>query len=118
MSDFLTEALEADLPVERQVTINGKTGGVFFKRISAGQRAQLLKGQRVSTNAGASQVDIDLGENEATKLLMVHFCVCHADGRLFFKSVDEVKKIPAAKASVLYEQAAEVNRETEDVGKP
>lgn len=119
MSEFLTEVLAAEKPVAREVDFGGRIGTVWFRRLSAGQRAQLLKGQKVSTRVGeTAEVQVDLGENENTKLQMLQFCVCHEDGRPYFKDLAAVQKIPQDKASVLYEHASAVNGEVEEPGKP
>lgn len=110
MSDFLSEVLAADAPVPREVTIAGKTGTVFFKRISAGQRASLLAGQRVQSTAGAAAtVEIDLGDNQRTKCALVHASVCTEDGKPFFKTIGDVLKLEDAKVNALHRHAAEVN---------
>lgn len=118
MGNDLAALLAADGPEAREIVLSGKTVTAFFKRITAGQRAQLLKGQRVSTKAGeGSTVEIDLGDNESTKLQMVQFCVVTEDGKPFFKTLGEVQRLDASKVNVLYRHVQEVNAEDEDAGK-
>lgn len=116
MSDFLSEVLNADAPVAREVKFGDKTGTVWFKRITAGQRAQVLRGQKVQTRGGeAASVEVDLGENETTRQMMVQFCVCQPDGKPFFRSIADVAKLEASKVNVLFEHVTAVNRE-DDAG--
>lgn len=118
MNDFLIQALASDAPVEREVKLGDKAGKVHFRRISAGEKTQLLKGQHMQARAGEkATVDIDLGESQNTKHLLVFFSVCNADGSRFFKSVDEVKKIDNVKIDCLYDHAAAVNAQEADPGK-
>lgn len=115
--DFLTEILSGPAPIAREVEVDGKKGTVYFRRITAGERAILLKGQKVQGKAGEkATVEIDLGENAKTKQLMVQFSVVRQDGSPFFASRDEVSKKDAKVVDVLYEHAAAVNGE-DDAGK-
>lgn len=109
---FLQELLSGNSVVERQVTIAGKTGPVFFKRITAGEKANLMKGQRVQGKQGEkSTFEIDLGQNAITKQQMVFYSVCNEDGTRAFKKQDDVKDADSVLIDVLYEHASEVNRE-------
>lgn len=117
MSDFIDELLSGSPTVTREVEFEGKKGTVHFRRISAGERVLLLKGQKVLGKAGEkATVEIDLSENARTKHLMVKFSVCKADGSPVFKSVDDVSKKDAKVIDALYAHAAEVNGE-DDAGK-
>ncbi len=117
MSDFLKDVLAADAPVEKELTIAGKVGKVFVKRISAAHREALLKGQTVVTKANeGATVEVDLAANEHSKHLMVLACICHEDGRAYFKNAAEVKGLDSYKVEALYALAAEVNN-SEPLGK-
>lgn len=118
MTDFLSAFL-ADNPVlEREITIRGTTGSAHFKRISAGERAQLVKGQKVSSGTGgATTVEIDVGESITSQHLLVHFAVCNPDGSRRFKTLREVQASPADVVGALYAIASEVNREDGEAGK-
>ncbi len=113
---FLDEVLQADAPTPREVNFGGKVGTVWFKRITAAQRVQILKGQRVQAAAGKTSVDIDLGDNETTKLMFVQFCVCHEDGKPYFANLDKVKALESSKVEVLYSHATAVNSPGEEPG--
>lgn len=117
MSEFIDELLAGSPVVAREVEFDGKKGTVYFRRISAGERVLLLKGQKVLGKAGeAATVEIDLAENARTKHLMVKFSACKADKTPVFKSLDDVAKNDAKVIDMLYQHAAAVNGE-DDAGK-
>lgn len=118
MSDFLKTLLE-DKGVEvRQFTFKGKTGEMHFRRINAGQRAELMKGRRVQGEAGQKpKFDIDLGDSERSKCLLVFYCVSTPEGQQYFKKLDDVKSIDAGLLEVLYGIATDVNQDESDEGK-
>lgn len=121
MSDFLKDLLTDDGVVTRQVTFNGKTGDVHFRRISIGQKADLLKGQRVQAVSGQkSTFEIDLAENVNSKAMLVLYSVANPDGSQYFKKLADVKAIDAGKLEALYAVASDVNRDEfaeDDAGK-
>lgn len=120
MSDFLSKLTEEDAPEAREVTIDGETGTVWFKRITAGQREQLLKGMKMSHSPGKDQgvVEVDLGANEHQRQMLVAFSTCNEDGVRLFKNVEAVQKLAHRKFSALARHAEEVNRfEDDDLGK-
>ena len=125
MTDFIDDLIAGDAPLARTITFTTpdgetKSGTVYFKRITAGQRQKLLAGQKfsVSRNGEASNVqsEIDLALNERQKHQLVAFSVCRADGKAVFSGPDEVAKIDALKVAALYDAASEVNAER-DAGK-
>lgn len=112
MSDFLKDLLEDDGVVVRTVTFGGKAGDVHFRRISAKQKAELLKGQRVQAVAGKSSTfEIDLAENAHSKAVLVFYSVANPDGSQFFKKLADVGAIDAGKLEALYAVASDVNRD-------
>lgn len=112
MSDFLSDLLKDDGVVTRPVTFNGKTGDVHFRRISARQKADLLKGQHVQAVSGQkSTFDIDLSENARSKALLVLYSVANPDGSQFFKKLADAEGIDAGKLEALYMVASDVNRD-------
>lgn len=121
MADFLKDLLEDEGVVVRPVTFKGKTGDVHFRRISAGQKAELLRGQKVQAQSGKSSTfEIDLAENANSKAMLVLYSVANPDGSQFFKKLSEVKAIDAGKLEALYTVASEVNQDDlagDDAGK-
>lgn len=110
--DFLA-SLVTDQVIAREVTVSGQTGTVHFKRLTAGQRAALLKGQKVATNAaGTATIDIDLGDNERQRLMMVQFCVVTPDGKPRYK-LAEVEALPSHIVNVLYTHVTAINQDEE-----
>ena len=116
MSDFLKSVLTADAPVLRQVKLGAETGPVYFKKISAGERAAILKGLKIQTRHGEkTTVDVDLSENQQMKILLVSYSVCNEDGSRFFKGTSDVQKLEASKVEALYSHATAV---IDDEGEP
>lgn len=117
MSDFIDELMAGRGLVERQITVMGKTGTVHFKRLTSGQREQLLQGQKVSARNGEKAVvELDLGLNHRTRQLLVQFSVCRADGAAVFADIKAVQAADAGLIEALYEHAEAVNSD-EDLGK-
>lgn len=117
--DFLSELIDDTKVVAREVTIRGKTGLVYFRRITAGERAQLVAGQKViGGGTGNTSVEIDIGESVKAQHMLVQFSVCNDDGSKRFKTLKEVQAIDAAVVEALYQAASDVNREDGDAGKP
>lgn len=120
MSD-LQDFLQDDGVVVRSVSFNGKTVDAHFRRISAGEKANLLKGQRVQAASGkGSTFEIDLGENAQSKAWLVLYSVVNADGSKFFKKLADVQAIDAGKFEALYQVASDVNKDDllgDDAGK-
>jgi DNA primase len=117
MSDFLSEFISDNPVIEREVTIRGRSGPAFFRRITAGERADLVKGQKVNTAGGSTTVEIDVGESVKAQHLLVHFSVCNVDGSRRFKTLREVQGAPSDVVAALYAVASEVNREDGETGK-
>lgn len=121
MSEFLTEVLAAvSAPVEKEVTLHGKTGKVFFRRITAGERQQILKGQKVSrTSGGSTSFELDLALNEEQRQKLVLFSVCKSDGSPYFSDIKAVQKAEHEVVEALYNVAQSLDDEaaTDDLGK-
>lgn len=117
MSDFLSDVLEAGRAViAREVTVGGKKGTVHFRRITAGQRQELLQGQKVSAKA-VSNFELDLALNEEQKQRMVLFCTVKEDGTPYFGSIEVVKGAPSDLVQALYQVAAHLDAQEQDAGK-
>lgn len=113
--DFLS-TLTADPVTPRQVTVGDQTGTVWFKRITAGQRSLLLKGQRVSSKVGdgsGSSMEIDLGDNERQRHMLVHFSVVTEEGKPRWRSLADVEALPSRVVSALYQHASDINSDAE-----
>lgn len=118
MSDFLKRLAQPDAPIAKEVTIGGETGIVYFRRISGAQREQLLKGTKLAhTPGGSGSIDIDLGENERQRHLLVLFSVCDESGERLFKDIKDVRQLQADRINQLWRHASAVNEEDDDPGK-
>lgn len=104
----------ATAPVERDVVWNGRTEKGYFRKISALQRLQLVKGQRVTAKNGQTEIELDLGAQESTKHQLVAYSLCDAEGKSV-KTAREVGELPGSLVNVLFRIASEVNKdETEE----
>lgn len=118
MSLSLTDLIASDGPVEREITFNGKAAKAHFKRITAGEREQILRGMKaVHQIGGKATVELDLCENEKQRHLLVFFSVCNPDGSRYFKKLDDVKAWPSRFIAMLAEHASAVNDEDGETGK-
>lgn len=120
MSDFLTRLTEEDAPEAREVSYNGETGTVWFRKLSAGQREELLKGTVVRHVPGSGgSIDIDLGQNEHQRQVLVLYSVCDEKGKRHFKDLPAVRRLAHDRLAALAVHAEAVNRiaEDEDPGK-
>jgi hypothetical protein len=114
-TDFLSQFLSPAAPIEREISYLGQKGVAYFKRITAGQRAALLKGQRMTRRADeGATMDVDLGESMVTRHKMVQFSCCDANGRPRFKTLGDVQAAPSSLVDVLYDIASDVNSEEEE----
>lgn len=112
MSDFLSSVIQASGPIERQVTINGQTGPMFFRYLNGQQRLQLTKGKKYHVKQGESPtIEIDLAENEAEKQKLILFCVVDASGKSFFKDLAAVGALPSHVIDAVSKAAEAVNKE-------
>lgn len=115
MDDVLKEFLSDGAPVLKEVKFSGKTISLHFRRISGGEKANLLKGQKVQAGAGKSSTfEVDLGENAHNKAQLVFYSLCNEDGTRAFKKLEDAKAIDAGKLEALYQAASEVN--SDDLG--
>lgn len=115
MNNWLSNLTEGFFtPIECEVKVGNKTTIGYFKRISAAQRQDLLRGQRVVTRGDGAEIEIELGANEASKHKLVFICACNPDGTPLFNSVREVAALGASVCNALYEAAKKVNEEGEE----
>lgn len=94
--------------------IGGKT--YWFREITAGERLQLLKGQKVSRQGNATSFELDLGQNEEQRQKLVLFSTCNENGSAYFANLQALQKESAKLVNKLYAQAEAVNSEEDDPG--
>lgn len=115
MSSSLKDLLEIGKQVvEAEVEVAGNKAPGYFRRLTAGERYELLKGQKIARSGGQTSMELDLGLNEESKFKFVMFSVCNKDGSSFFKSLEEVKKADSNTVNALYKIASKVNGDKED----
>lgn len=112
MSEFIDLLTAPDAPVAREVTLGDRTGTIWFRRLTAGQKEQLMMGRKVTVKTGEKQgtVDIDLAANERQRQMLVHFTACNEDGDPIFKSLDKVKAMDGWKVAILGRHAEAVQQ--------
>lgn len=113
MSDFINECQEAvEGVIVRTLTFNGKTGDVYFRRISDAQRSELLNGQVIDSVVGEkATVKINLAQNAESHAKLVFYSAANSDGTPRFKKLAEVRAMDAALVNALYILADDVNKE-------
>lgn len=116
-NDFFADIIDT-APIEREITYRGKTKTVWFRRLEAGERLDLLRGMRYQAansadgkkkGTGSTSFEMDLGEQEERKHKLVAFCVVDERGERVFKNPAEVRKKPDDLVSLLYAEATAVN---------
>jgi len=115
MSDILSRITAEDAPEAREVTIGEETFTVYFRRLNSGEREQLLKGMKVTHVPGTKgSIEIDLGENEHQRQLLVRFSACDEHGKKLFKNLESVQRLPDYKLNALAYHADQVNAASDD----
>lgn len=120
MSNWLQTFIDGNSgPVERTVRWGGQEQIGYFRRISAGERMQLVQGQKVTATNGQAEIEIDLGAQENTKHRMVFFACCKQDGSRLFDKVKDVAALDGSLVNALFKIAQDVNKDEseEDLGK-
>ena len=119
MSDFLDSILSTNDVIAREVTIAGQTGTAYFRNITAGERAELLRGQVYEYNGERTVTKLDAGDQRERDYKLAWYCVCKQDGKPYFKSLADVKRVPEHNLAPLLAVAREIvqESETDDPGK-
>lgn len=112
------EDLVSNEPVERTVEHDGKSKTVWFRKINAGERLKLARGQRVTLgDQNTSKTEIDIGDLTTRQHMLVQFSVVDENGKNVFQNVTDVQKLPNQLVDKLYQFAEDVNREELPAGK-
>ncbi len=114
-NDYFSELLEAESLVEKTIERNGKQQAVYFRRITAAERVQLLAGKRVNVG-DTNTMAVELSDMLRNRHQLVHFSACKSDGTALFKSVADVQALPDWLVNTLAGHADEVNKD-DDAGK-
>lgn len=104
----LDEFIAGAGPKAAEVEWSGRKMQMHFRPLTAGEREQVLAGQKVSApKNGAREVEyeIDLGANQREKSLVVFYSCCDASGKPAFASVEKVRALDGRLVDVLYRHA-------------
>lgn len=103
----LDEFLAGAAPKAAEVEWAGRKMQMHFRPLTAGEREQVLAGQKVSApkNRGEVEYEIDLGANQREKSLVVFYSCCDASGKPAFASVEKVRALDGRLVDVLYRHA-------------
>lgn len=96
------EHLFNSAPVSKEIEYGGKIETVYFKRLTAGERMELRRGQKGEVKGGESTMELDLGNIEGANHKLVYFCNCDANGKRIFKTLSEVASLPGDFFDVLF----------------
>lgn len=99
--------------VQRELTYRGRTRTVHFRRVTAGERAQLLQGQTVDVGEGGKPRSVDLGDFTTRRHLLVQFSLVKEDGSNVYASLEQVQAEPEDLVDALYELATTAFEEAE-----
>ena len=111
MTDFYKD-LTDDAPIAKTITRGKKTLTAYFRRLTAGERLQLVSGQKMTYVDGKrGDFEVDMGEVARNRHLLVKFANVTAEGAQVFGDVREVQALPDWLAAELAKYADEVNRD-------
>lgn len=108
--------------IGREITYNGQTKTVWFKRITGGERLKLNRGQMMTASGGGGErsqasMQMDLGDVTERKLMLIAFSNCDEDGNKIFRNAEQVRDLEDPLIEALHKHAAEINNEDGDEGK-
>ena len=93
-NDYFAD-LRADAPVERELKYRDRTRKVHFRRITAGERTQLLQGQSVQIGGDAAKSrSVDLADMTTRRHQLVQFMLVRPDGTNVYATLADVQAEP------------------------
>ena len=114
MSNLKARLLDRFQLTHSEMEVEGEK--VFVKQLSAAE-AEAYQFARMDPKTG----EVDFAKVKGARADLVAVCLCEADGKLMFKSGDEVgESLPASFVEAAYNLCAEFNgmgAETEEAGK-
>jgi hypothetical protein len=119
MSNFYSELVGQNTRVAKTLTYNGKELTVYFRRLTAGERVAITRGQKFSVGEGkAHGVEMDAGETLERTHKFLSFVNVTETGAQVFKNAREVGELPEDLIAKLNDLANEALGEFEqDLGK-
>lgn len=104
--------LYSNAPIERELTYRGKTEAFHFKRMTAGERIEMRRGNIGTVKGGEATVTLDLSEADKRNAIFLFYVVCKPDGKRVFKNVAEVHDLPGDLLDALVKLANDALEET------
>lgn len=105
---------------EKELDYKGQKKTVYFKRLTAGERINLSRGQKmlVGNKSKEHGVEVDLGEFLERTHRYLLMCNVDSEGKRIFKKIEEVQALPEDLVSALQKLADEalVEKDQEDLG--
>ncbi len=99
-------------PIERELSVRGKTVPTWWKPLTAGQRVELLRGQVVrSDGESASVVEVDLAQSAERSQRMVVMTLCTQDGQAVYRTLKDLQSDPSWLIDALVDLARKVHDE-------
>lgn len=99
-------------PIERELSVRGKTVPTWWKPLTAGQRVELLRGQVVKSNGeSASVVEVDLAQSAERSQRMVVMTLCTEDGQAVYRTLKDLQSDPSWLIDALVDLARKVHDE-------
>jgi hypothetical protein len=114
MTDFYDDFVDAT-PVARTITRGKKTKAVYFRRLTAGERLDLVTGQTMKfVNGQRGDLTMDMGDITKNRHMLVKFTNVTAEGVQVFGDIHAVQAQPDWLVAELARLADEVNKDDED----
>lgn len=99
-------------PIERELSVRGKTVPTWWKPLTAGQRVELLRGQVVKSDGeSASVVEVDLAQSAERSQRMVVMTLCTEDGQAVYRTLKDLQSDPSWLIDALVDLARKVHDE-------
>lgn len=106
------EHLFSNAPIERELIYkSNQPERVYFKRLTAGERMALKRGQKGTIKEGQSSFEVDLGDQDSRNHQFLAFANCDAGGKPIFKHPGEVAKLPGDLVDALIALAQDALKE-------
>jgi hypothetical protein len=95
MGNFYDDMVQVSV-IPRELEYRGQKKTVYFRQLTAGQRIQISRGQRMTVGSKSREegVEVDVGESLERTHKFLAFANVDAQGNPVFKSHKEVQELP------------------------
>lgn len=95
MGNFYEDLVSVNV-IERTLEYRGKEKKVYFRQLTAGQRINISRGQRMTVGSKAREegVEVDVGESLERTHKFLAYANVDAQGNPVFKNHKEVQELP------------------------